>query len=149
MQCHANAYKAHKPQALPTGAQLVFDTGCRLIAYRIAQVVANGDGSSALVLGAIFGQTFTAEAAAISADPCTQDGFIAAARERIITRLNGLDATTYPSTAYLLQSSCAFADLANVPADLTLAAAQAVGQFLSAHVDALLTNQWQVRLAGL
>ena len=108
------------------------------------QVVADGDGSSALVLGSVFGQTFSNNASGVSTDLCTQEGSIASSRERIITQLNSLDATTYASTVYLLQSSCAFADLAGAPADLTMTAAEAVGDFLSAHVDALLTNEWQV-----
>ena len=109
-----------------------------------AQVVANGDVSSALVLASIFGQTFTANASGTSADPCEQDGPLAAARQHLILELNALDATTYPSTEYILQSSCAFADLAGAPADLTIESAEAVADFLAAHVDALLTNQWQV-----
>lgn len=50
----------------------------------------------------------------------------------------------YASTEYVLQSSCAFAELAAAPADLSLEAAGAVGEFLAGHVGSLLASSDQV-----
>ena len=41
------------------------------------------------------------------------------------------------TSATLLQASCAFASMASVPLDLTLAAAESVVDFLAAHIAAL------------
>ncbi|KAK9787018.1 hypothetical protein WJX73_007598 [Symbiochloris irregularis] len=120
-----------------------------LLLAAFEEVVANGDVASALQLGSIFGQTFTSRAAGTTADYCSQNDTVAAAREQIITQLSDLDDTAYPSTAYLLQSSCAIADLAGAPADLTLGAAVAVAAFLSAHVDLVLGNEQQGYISPL
>ena len=50
----------------------------------------------------------------------------------------------YASTEYVLQSSCTFAELAAAPADLSLEAAGAVGEFLAGHVGSLLASSDRV-----
>ena len=54
----------------------------------------------------------------------------------------------YASTEYVLQSSCTFAELAAAPADLSLEAAGAVGEFLAGHVGSLLASSDRVRVSS-
>lgn len=50
---------------------------------------------------------------------------------------------------FCLQSSCAFADMANDTADLTLSAAETVVSFLSAHIAGLREEAAAASLAPL
>ena len=53
------------------------------------------------------------------------------------------------TSATLLQASCAFASMASVPLDLTLAAAESVVDFLAAHIAALQNDYAAAAVAPL